>query len=98
MNEIKYVVNQAASEVCCSLKEAETQNLSLKSQQNEAVCLAKLSDAVGEITSPLETHPTEKLKPANGVILTEGFCDMTNRILRDQGRCVVQREGRAGLS
>ena len=46
------VVNQAASTACCSLKEAETQNLSLESQQNEAVCLAKLSDAVGEITSP----------------------------------------------
>ena len=47
--EWNQVVNQAASEVCCSLKEAETQNLSLKSQQNKAVCLKKVSDTAGRI-------------------------------------------------
>ena len=47
------VVNQAASTACCSFKEAETQNLSLKSQQNKAVCLAKVSDAVWEIPTEL---------------------------------------------
>ena len=45
--EWNQVVNQAASEVCCSLKEAETQNLSLESQQNKAVCLKKISDSAG---------------------------------------------------
>ena len=36
---------------------------------------------------------SEKFEPPKGVTLTEGFCNMTNRILRDQRSCFVQRKG-----
>ena len=42
----------------------------------------------------METYLFENFKPVKGVTLTEGLCNMTNRILRDQRRYFVQRKGR----
>ena len=40
----------------------------------------------------------DNFKPVKNITLTEGLCNMTNRILRDQRRYFVQRKERTGLS